>query len=370
LANNKSLDNPEKVIAALLRDAQTSHSEVYTPRALRLDLRKLVRRVAREGQSFITKTLPRLGKSLDRALTGEVPLDYAGFISEPGIKLPRFLGGLFKQVFAHDGWVLPTPCVKCIDTIRQIAYLYYKYELPYAQEDEQRVLEKFERTEQELSDISQRLSYLASSVDRMPLGIRHTFEWGKYGGIIAKARKRLSRLFQGFDQHDIVPSHGPGAVSTREKLWEKWVFRTISPRIANTYPIDAYFYASLGHVCDDLEGISNLKIDESSARVILVPKDSRGPRLISCEPLDFQWVQQGLSRAIVRRVESHPLTRWNVNFTNQQPNQFGALLGSKYGKYATLDLNEASDRVSVGLVQLLFPEPLLGALLNCRSLST
>jgi hypothetical protein len=62
--------------------------------------------------------------------------------------------------------------------------------------------------------------------------------------------------------------------------------------------------------------------------------------------------------------------RWNVNFTNQQPNQLGALLGSQEGKYSTLDLNEASDRVSVDLVRLLFPNWVQPYLFACRSLST
>jgi hypothetical protein len=59
-----------------------------------------------------------------------------------------------------------------------------------------------------------------------------------------------------------------------------------------------------------------------------------------------------------------------VFFTDQGPNQKGALLGSLDGSYATLDLNEASDRVNLELVRLLFPEPLLRHLEACRSLST
>lgn len=374
----KSLDE-QLFIAALLSDVQTSHSEVYSPRACRLDTRKCVRRLEREGISFLTKTLPRLGKALDRALTGEVSFDFTGFCKEPGVQLPKFLGGLFKRVFSHDGWVLPTPCVDCIKSLRQITYLFYKYELPYEQDQEQEVLEKFERTELEMLDLNQRLANLASSVDSsVPLS-RQTFQFGEYGHIITKARVSLARLFSNFDERDITPSHGPGAVSTKERLWEKWTWSVVSPRIADSYPIDAYYYASPGHICDDFQAFSGLKYVENPAKVVLVPKDSRGPRLISCEPLEFQWIQQGLMRAIVKHVENHafwdrrktkPGVKWNIHFTDQQPNQFGALLGSKTGRYATLDLNEASDRVSCGLVHLLFPEPLKTVLFNCRSLST
>jgi len=123
-------------------------------------------------------------------------------------------------------------------------------------------------------------------------------------------------------------------------------------------------------VCDSFQTWEGLDDKDLPARVVLVPKDSRGPRLISCEPVDNQWIQQGLHRAIVRHVEHSPLTRYNVHFTDQGPNQRGALLGSTYGKYATLDLNEASDRVHLELVRLLFPEHIVKCFECCRSLST
>jgi hypothetical protein len=69
-------------------------------------------------------------------------------------------------------------------------------------------------------------------------------------------------------------------------------------------------------------------------------------------------------------VEGHPLTRGNVRFTDQEPNRLAAKYGSESGRYATLDLAEASDRVSLELVRLLFPEPLLGHLEACRTSST
>jgi hypothetical protein len=101
-----------------------------------------------------------------------------------------------------------------------------------------------------------------------------------------------------------------------------------------------------------------------------VPKDSRGPRLISCEPVDFQWVQQGLGRAIVELVEHHGSTMDHVFFTHQVPNRNGAVIGSITGGYATMDLNEASDRVSLELVRLLFPPHICEYLEACRSSST
>jgi len=371
MVNNKSLDPYKQIIAALLSDVQTSHSSVFTPRSLRLTIRKVHERMEREGLSFLTKTLPRLGKAFDKALSGDVPLVSIGWslCDHSNSKLPKFLGELYQCIFSHDGWVLPTPSVECIKHIRDILFAFYKLELPYAPEDEAKVLSLFEKTEKDISSYNELFARIANGIDSNPSYINEVQPIDARR-IIRKARIRLARVFSGFDPLDIRPRHGPGAVSTRERLWGKYSWSRINPRINSLYPFDAYFCASLGHICDSYKSFSRLEEVESSAKVILVPKDSRGPRLISCEPLEFQWIQQGLGDAIVRRVESHPLTRWNIHFTDQKPNQFAALLGSRTGRYATLDLKEASDRITVGLVRLLFPEPLLEALLCSRSQST
>lgn len=371
MGHKKSLDefNEVEFIAHVLDDVRRLHSEVYTPREARLDYRKVKDRVSREGISFLTKALPRLGKALDVALSGDLPLDCTGFRKIPGTQIPKFLGKLFEKVFAPDGRVLPMPCAGCIASLREVLYLFYKYELPYSKTDEQKVIDQFVKTDQELSEVSDRLRQYAFSADA-GIPISRSLNDPVLGTVIVKARERLSRVFRDFDPADIVPSHGPGAVSTRERYGDKYEFRTISARITDRYPVDAYFFASVGHLCDRYHDVQSLAVDENFARVVLVPKDSRGPRLISCEPLEFQWIQQGLSRAIVDHVESHPATRWYVHFTDQRPNQIGALHGSKTGRYATLDLKEASDRVSVGLVHLLFPAHLWASLEACRTLAT
>lgn len=368
MVTNKSLDE-YSIIAALLSDFQQLHSEVLTPRLTRLTIQKIGQRVKREGRSFLTKTLPRLGKALDRALTGDVSLDATSLAFKPlkGSQLPMLFGELFSRVFTHNGWVLPNPCVASIRSLRQILYLFYKYELPYSPDLEQEVLSQFLKTEEEIRPYSQKFEEISNSFDARVVTSGLTPE---VHNIIRIARINLQRLFSNFDGRDIYPTHGPGAVATRQKLWEKWIWTEISPRILDSYPLDEYFFVSLTHVVDRLDYLQGIRLKENSARVILVPKDSRGPRLISCEPVDFQWIQQGLSRAIVRHVEQSPITRYSVRFTDQQPNRIAALYGSQQGRYSTLDLKEASDRVTVGHVRLLFPEPLQKQLLDCRSLST
>jgi hypothetical protein len=178
----------------------------------------------------------------------------------------------------------------------------------------------------------------------------------------------------GFDPMDIIPKHGPGAVATGEKLEEKWQFARLYRDVHRVYPYYEYYLAGWGkELMDRLDWYRSLERCESGvAKVVLVPKDSRGPRLISCEPLEYQWIQQGLGRKLVDHLESSRITGGHINFRDQEVNRALALSSSKIGDYATLDLKEASDRVSVDLVKLLFAnnENVLRCLLATRTTAT
>lgn len=367
----KSLDKQFMLITTLLVDFNKSHGNVFNTKSLRLTTQVVQRRILAEGIGFLTKTLPRLGKALDRALSSNTPLnaDKLAFASQPNSELPKLLGEFFNRVFYPDGTVLPDPCARSVECIRLFCYLYYKYELPYTTEQEAKVLDRFKQTEQELITTSADLSTLSGVVRQSYSNRRRRRETYTRPEVAREARILLSRVFSGLDLKDIHPSHGPGAVATRQVLWEKYEWTNVSHRLTDIYPLDAFFYASVGHVCDQFRDDKITDLD-SPARVILVPKDSRGPRLISAEPVDFQWIQQGLMRRIVTHVETLDLTRFNVFYTDQGPNGRGALLGSKDGRYVTLDLNEASDRVSLELVRLLFPEHVVSVLEATRTLST
>jgi len=428
MAPTKSLDVVIKLIVTLLRDVQTSHGAVFNCKALRLTTRLVERRALNEGIGFFTKTLPRLGKALDRALSENKKLTAADhrFATMTDSELPRFLGEFFSKVFSPNGELLRYPCaldrkiqIDCVRSLRLILYPFYKYKLPYEDKDCEEVVAAFARTELDLGPICTELARLgllfanvdpqndvlvykpkqpclgsgqhrdSSFEDRNSDGImgetfygndRDGYSVAKSDGnslelflrlrLIHSARQTLDKLFADFDPMDIIPRHGPGAVATRQQLSDKYRWTNISANITDVYHLDAYFFASVGHVCDTYRDFASLKEEDLPARVVLVPKDSRGPRLISCEPVDYQWIQQGLGSALVRHLESHPLSREHVRFSSQRTNQLGALLGSSTGKYVTLDLKEASDRVSVELVRLLYPKHLLRCLLACRSSST
>jgi hypothetical protein len=367
----ESLDEVE-IIAALLHDVHDVNGLVFNTRALKCTVNKVHSRYSKEGIGFLTKTLPRLGKAFDKALSEHTMLncEELGFKPMLYTKLPSFLGEFFCRVFHSDGVILPYPCIDSVKVIRDVCYLFYKYELPFTDEQETKVVSSFEETENELKAHAPVLEDLFRNLGVTNQARRARFTSTTLPQIAREARILLSRVFSDFDCTDIKPQHGPGTVATKQKLSEKYLWTNVSSRITAMYPFDAYFCASQGHVCDSYQSFSKVGNQDLPARVILVPKDSRGPRLISCEPVDFQWIQQGLRKAMCQRVESHHLTKDNVFFTDQSHNQIGALYGSLNGRYATLDLKEASDRVSVDLVRLLFPEHVFTYLESCRSLST
>jgi len=89
---------------------------------------------------------------------------------------------------------------------------------------------------------------------------------------------------------------------------------------------------------------------EQPVRVVAVPKTLKGPRIIAIEPACMQYTQQAVMEILVDRLEKFDLTKGRLNFTDQTVNQQMALKSSVTGRFATLDLKDASDRVSARLV--------------------
>jgi hypothetical protein len=82
------------------------------------------------------------------------------------------------------------------------------------------------------------------------------------------------------------------------------------------------------------------------------------------------YTQQGLMRLLYQTIETHPLTKGQVNFTDQMVNRQLAERSSRDGSHATIDLKDASDRVTLDLVRLVFPPVWVEAFEACRSEET
>jgi hypothetical protein len=108
---------------------------------------------------------------------------------------------------------------------------------------------------------------------------------------------------------------------------------------------------------------------EIPVKVISVPKTLKTPRIIAMEPTAMQYVQQAILPEILTAIKRDYLLDSCLGFDDQAPNQEAARRGSLYGDLATLDLSEASDRVSNQLVEIMMSDhPHLGeAVQACRS---
>jgi len=109
--------------------------------------------------------------------------------------------------------------------------------------------------------------------------------------------------------------------------------------------------------------------NELPVRVITVPKTLKTPRIIAVEPVCMQYVQQGLYEKLVDEIEGANHIRDFIDWSDQVPNQDLARKGSISMELATLDLSEASDRVSNLLVRDMFRNHphLQSAVESCRS---
>lgn len=179
------------------------------------------------------------------------------------------------------------------------------------------------------------------------------------------------------------PRHGPGAVAGGERHNEKWKFSTLFMSVHQEWPYYDYIFGVRSSFYD--EGTRSVRsrplqlaylakqyaamqrVGSPTARFAVVPKDSRGPRIISIEPKELMYLQQGVARHLMDYIERHPFTRGRVNFENQEINAALALRNSVSREFATIDLSDASDRVSVELVKYLFPARVTKKLLALRS---
>lgn len=338
------------------------------------DCLEIVNRVRSEGITFLTRTLPLLGKAIDKALLG----DSAAFATTPfrkasGSALPLFLGDVLRRVFTLTGTVRSDADPQSVGLLRQLTFSFYKLDVPYDQKYNDEVITNFCEVDKSLPVWFNRqrggcTDEAADRVSNLPDG--DIIDLGPSLSLCAEvARYVVATTIGSVDPLDILPRHGPGSVATGERGPEKIHFSTIIERLDRIYPFMEYMKYNLTHVSDTWDNPLT-SVSTGTAKVVLVPKDSRGPRLISCEPLNNQWIQQGQNRVLVDALEAHPLTKGQVNFRDQTVNGKLALRASLSREFATLDMKDASDRVSWALIELLFPKHWVEALWASRSSAT
>jgi len=349
-----------KLFTALFCDVSSGRPPIVKL-SLQRDLSTILHRMDTEGIAFATDVLPSLARAVILSFETSQFVLPLGFKRKRDTSLPVFLQGLMQDIYTTDGKLLDSPDTCSITEVLQICNLCYKLNVvesfhPLPRNGPWKVkcddaIARFISVETELA---------SQTID-------------ENDKIIRLGRSIIARIFRSFNRLGIRPRHGPGNVATRERGRAKWRFKRLIPQLHQAFPYQHYMYVGGKHLLDTVDGFCNLKFESAGVtKMTLVPKDSRGPRIISLEPLEMQYIQQGIANSMKLCIERSPLTRGFVNFDDQRINGDLAKESSRSRSYATLDMSDASDRISASLVRELFRDvdDLSVSLFAARSVAT
>lgn len=308
------------------------------------DWKTVQRRVEDEGFSFLTITLPSFAKDLEQALEeGKVSNGhFQSFKKDRRTGLPRFLGGFLSTIFDEHGALRAdvADIAEPIRCVRQLCYLYQKIELECSDARKLAAVRAFVDADSGAAQWE---------ADHDPSVLQ---DMGRIAPLLF--REVFSEIDQLIYEGDLTPRHGPGATADRLRGNAKYDLAYWPSRLDHVFPYMEYGLPSLGRESLFKESVVQHPDEdmELPARVVLVPKTLKTPRVIAAEPTSLQYMQQAVASPLVRLLESRTcFVQGMIGFTDQDPNRELARHGSLHGSVATLDMSEASDRVTVSQVK-------------------
>lgn len=306
-----------------------------------LDFKTVQARVENEGESFLTITLPSFCTDFQKSLVeGRVDRNqFQGFTFTGS--LPRFLGGFFDLVFDRGtGLLLDNPSVDAIYSIRQLTLMFGKILLPCSDARKEAAIDGYLKCEQSVKEAD--ASRGSSQIEDF-----HRISRLLWADLFSAVDNSIAKF-------EILPKHGPGATADRLKGNQKYNQTEWTERLEKVFPAGEFLLPHWKYI-SNLDRINWLEPGkERPVRVVLVPKTLKTPRIIAIEPTAMQYTQQGILEAFEKAIERNDNARHFIQWKSNVPNQELARLGSLYGDLATLDLSEASDRVSNQLVKTMF----------------
>ncbi len=305
------------------------------------DVETTSRRYEGEGDSYLTITLPKLAKALEKGLEqGIWPVLDVAPIWHHVRGLPAYMRGFLSRIFdANTGVILETPDTESIWAVRQFCYLTQKVERDCSPVRVDAAFSQF------------------VSTDAALIGLPGRIEPKRLIQFERVARRLFGKVFQECDlkiaNWELIPKHGPGAVAERLSQKDKRSFHYWTDRLEAVFPKWRYTANLHGEVAPHAVPIT----EELPVRVISVPKTQSTPRIIAIEPSSVQYAQQGLKRELYELIGRGPLSKI-LGFQDQGRNREMARVASESLTHGTLDLSEASDRVHWFLVYtILKPYP-------------
>jgi hypothetical protein len=321
-----------------------------------MDIKTVQGRSKHEGLSFLTITLSSFGKDFQKSLDqGIVDRNsFQGFSWRAG--LPQFLGGFLDLVFDRtSGVLLKSPDIDAILSIRQLTLIFGKILLPCTSAREAESMSSYIQCDKEVK-------YCDANLDSLDLK-----EFERMSQLLF--RDIFSKIDSDIYYGNHIPKHGPGATADKLRGNAKYNCRLWTDRLEKYFPSGDFLFPSLSHYVESYDDVHHLEPgEEIPVKVISVPKTQKTPRIIAVEPTCMQYAQQAVLERIVEETDSSFLSQF-IGFDDQLPNQQLAQDGSFTGSTATLDLSDASDRVSNQLVLAMMKNHphLREAIQACRS---
>jgi len=370
------------VVQGICKDVQASYPAM---RGLDLDFERLTLQCQTRGQALFMLDLPHLDSLLlegleSGRLMSKGPLSKC--VSKE-VRVPRLFSGLWLRVFDKQACLRQDADPTSIFFLRQLCCLGKKLEVECSYDRIQTVLENYHVVERNIRNPSLcwgndeldpddrlRSCHFVQALDGPaydPNQFQFPFEReGSGSDARSKASDRdlLTRLqqvadivcgtFDFFDPHQrsvdlesegkgLGFKHGPGAVSERMKNWEKSQFRFWSDKLETLFPF-AFCGKTIG---DDRDRPIN---HELASRLICVPKTYKGPRLIAAEPASHQWCQQSILSFMSDQFRRH-FHGFFIDLHDQRKSNDLVLQASRDRSLATVDLSDASDRLSCWTVE-------------------
>jgi len=331
-------ENIRDYCIALISDGYNRFTFTRTADSLRRDILTINTRMDSEGIGFVTNVLPSLFQSLLDYLEKGVS-HYPGFRKVPGREYPAFMQKFFAAIY--DVKTCETDKAKYINVVYTICVAFKKLKGPYRE----RVLRK------QLAD------FVETDIKLRYLDLTSDSEIRVIGKLAQRTIKDvIMNLNIEDDTRKFVPRPGPGATNTNVKKHMRFRPHVLYTQLNEQFPYEDWFYSHpWALVTETYKHPFRLPVEEMpTSRFKFVPKTFSKPRGICIEQLETQFLQQAVKKGLYECIESHPLTKGKVNFASQKINGELALQSSKTRELATIDMSEASDRVSRKLVSRLF----------------
>jgi len=326
------------LVLHIYQDACTECAVNPDPR----DIETICQRTEDEGLSFLTITLPTFSRDFERSLADR-RIDSKSFLAFRKFRaIPAFLQGMLNLIFdgrtgeMYDSPRIPPDSVySVVAAVRQVCRCFNKLQARCSPEREQAALRGFSEIEQSLAEFK--------------------IQEDDIRDFNRVCRLIWDPLFSGFNPNELIPKHGPGVTSEGIRGNSKYLWKLWHDRLEEYFPFLGFSLPLGAANEEDFEKVSFVPPEaENPSRIISVPKTLKGPRIIAAEPLPAQYAQGSLQTYLYDAIERYWLTRRRINFRDQSINQRLALIGSRTGKWSTLDLSDASDRVYNTLAMSMF----------------